>query len=264
MNTLLLPVLYLGRISIFLTHELGSMFIFFINGFLYIFTYPFQIKKIVQQVYFIGVKSFFVIILIGIFTGMVMALQGYYVLIKVGSEGLLGAGVALALIRELGPVLGAIMIVGRAGSSMAAEIGIMRITEQIDALYTMAINPVKYLFSPRIVAALISFPLLIALFDVVGIFGGYMVGVLLLGVDPGAFVSKMITMVTIEDIRGGFYKAFIFGATVVTVCCYQGYFVHTRREAFGAKGVSFATTSAVVLSCVIILATDYVITSFLL
>lgn len=264
MNVITIPILYLGRISIFLVHELGSMFIFFINGFFCIFTYPFQIKKIIQQIYFIGVKSFFVIVLIGIFTGMVMALQGYYVLIKVGSEGLLGAGVALALIRELGPVLGAIMIVGRAGSSMAAEIGIMRITEQIDALYTMDINPVKYLFSPRIVAALVTFPLLIALFDVVGIYGGYMVGVYLLGVDPGAFISKMITMVTIEDVLGGFYKAFIFGAIVVTICCYQGYFVHTRREAFGAKGVSFATTSAVVLSCVAILAFDYVITSFLL
>jgi phospholipid/cholesterol/gamma-HCH transport system permease protein len=264
MNVITMPISYLGRITIFLIHELGSIFIFFINGFSHIFTYPFQTKKIIQQVYFIGVKSFFVIVLIGIFTGMVMALQGYYVLVKVGTEGLLGAGVALALIRELGPVLGAIMIVGRAGSSMAAEIGIMRITEQIDALYTMDINPVKYLFSPRIVAALISFPLLIALFDVVGIFGGYMVGVFLLGVDPGAFISKMITMVTIEDVRGGFYKAIIFGAVVVTICCYQGYFVHTRREAFGAKGVSFATTSAVVLSCVIILAVDYVITSFLL
>jgi phospholipid/cholesterol/gamma-HCH transport system permease protein len=264
MNILSNALIYIGDISIFLVHELGAIFLFFLKGFLYIFTYPFQIKKIVQQVYFIGVKSFFVIVLIGMFTGMVMALQGYYVLIKVGSEGLLGAGVALALIRELGPVLGSFMIVGRAGSSMAAEIGIMRITEQIDALFTMNINPVKYLFSPRIVASVISFPLLIALFDVVGIFGGYMVGVYLLGVDPGAFMSKMITMVTIEDVRGGFYKAFIFGAVVVTICCYQGYFVHMRREAFGAKGVSFATTSAVVISCVAILALDYVITSFLL
>ncbi len=264
MNTILFPILYIGHGTLFIIHELGSMFIFFINGVSQIVTYPFQIKKIVQQVYFIGVKSFLVIALIGAFTGMVMALQGYYVLAKVGTEGLLGAGVALALIKELGPVIGSIMIVGRAGSSMAAELGIMRITEQIDALYTMDINPIKYLFAPRIVASLISFPLLIALFDVVGIFGGYMVGVLLLNVDPGAFISKMITMVAIEDINEGFCKAFIFGALVVTICCYQGYFVHTRKEIFGAKGVSFATTSAVVLSCVAILAMDYVITSLLL
>ncbi|MDY6820441.1 MAG: ABC transporter permease [Deferribacterota bacterium] len=258
------PFSVLGRASITFVHELGAMFLFSLNGVYNIFIYPFQIKKILQQVYFVGVKSFLVIVLIGLFTGMVMALQGYAVLSKVGTEGLLGAGVALALIKELGPVLGSIMIVGRAGSSMAAEIGIMRITEQIDALFTMDINPIKYIFSPRIVASLIAFPLLIALFDVVGILGGYLTGVILLGVDPGAFVSKMLTWVTMDDVMESFYKAFLFGMLVVVICCYQGFFVHKRKEVFGARGVSFATTSAVVISCVVILAADYVITSFLM
>ena len=263
MNVIILFLSYIGRIFILLAHELGSTFLFFLTGFLNIFTYPFQFKKIIQQVYFIGAKSFFVIVFIGLFTGMVLGLQGYYALSMVGSEGFLGSGIALSLIRELGPALGSIMVIGRAGSSMAAEIGIMRITEQIDALYTMDINPVKYLFSPRIVASLISFPILISLFDIVGIFGGYLTGVVLLGVDPGSFISRMITMVKMDDILGGYYKAFIFGALVVTICCYQGYFVHTRKEGFGARGVSFATTSAVVISCVTVLVADYVITSLL-
>jgi phospholipid/cholesterol/gamma-HCH transport system permease protein len=254
----------LGRVIIHVIHELGSGFVFLLSGLRHIFTWPLEIRKISQQVYFIGVKSISVILLVGLFTGMVLGLQLYYTLVKFGSEGVLGAGVALSIIRELGPVLTAIMIIGRAGSAMAAEIGIMRITEQIDALFTMDINPIRYLVSPRILGSLICFPLLTALFDVIGIIGGYLTGVVLLGINSGIFFSRMDSLVIMADVNGGFIKALVFGVIMVTICCYQGFFVHQRTEGHGAKGVSLATTRAVVLSSVAVLIFDYVLTSFLL
>lgn len=254
----------LGSLVLEFIRELGSIFIFFLRGLIFSFFPPFDIHKIFQQIYFIGFKSIFVISLVGLFTGMVLGLQGYYTLVKFGSEGALGVAVALSIIRELGPVLTAIMIIGRAGSAMAAELGIMRITEQIDALETMNVNSIKYLFSPRLIASIICFPFLTAIFDVIGIIGGYITGVLLLGINSGSYFSKMESIVTMQDIMGGFYKALAFGILVVTICCYHGYFVHKRREGFGARGVSFATTNAVVISCVLVLVSDYVLTSFLL
>lgn len=259
-----LPVYALGRQTIFLIQELGRIAIFFVKGFLLIFSFPLQISKTIEQVYFIGMKSVVVISLTGAFTGMVLGLQGYYTLVKFGAQGMLGAAVALSLIRELGPVLSAIMIIGRAGSAMAAEIGIMRISEQIDALETMDINPIRFLISPRLAAALISFPLLTALFDVIGIFGGYLTSSVLLGIDSAIYFSKAQSSVLMKDITGGFYKSLAFAIVVVTICCFQGYFTHTRSEGFGAKGVSLSTTSAVVISCVTVLVVDYVITSFLI
>ena len=253
-----------GKLAIFINRELGRITVFFIEGFLLIFSRPFQFVKIVHQIYFIGMKSVFVICLTGAFAGMVLGLQGYYTLVKFGSEGLLGAAVSLSLIRELGPVLTAVMITARAGSAMAAEVGIMRISEQIDALETMNINPLRFLVSPRIAAAIISFPLLTALFDVVGIYGGYITGSGLLGVSPGIYFARAESSVLMEDITGGFIKAVVFSIIVVTVCCYQGYFTHLRVKGYGAEGVSYATTSAVVTSCIFILVSDYVLTSFLL
>ncbi len=254
----------LGRMSISLIQEMGRIAIFFFKGFFFIFSRPLQISKTIHQIYFIGKKSVFVICLTGGFTGMVLGLQGYYTLVKFGSEGLLGAAVALSLIRELGPVLTAIMVTGRAGSAMAAEIGIMRISEQIDALETMDINPIRFLVSPRFAAALVSFPLLTSLFDVVGIYGGYLTGSVLLGINPGTFFNRIETSVLMKDVTGGFIKSFVFAAVVVIICCYRGYTTHTRPEGFGAKGVSLSTTSAVVISCVLILVADYILTSILL
>lgn len=255
---------YLGGSTLKFLQELGGLCVFFLYGMVLIFSFPLQLRKFVDQIYFIGVKSVFVILLVGLFAGMVLGLQSYYSLVKYGSEGVLGGVVALSVIRELGPVLTAIMVIGRAGSAMAAEIGIMRITEQIDALYTMAINPIRYLLSPRIAASVVCFPLLTALFDVVAIFGGYVVGVIMLDINSGIFMGRLEDWVLIKDVLGGFYKSIAFGLTIVTICCYQGFFVHKRQEGFGAKGVSFATTSAVVLSCVCVLIADYILTSFLL
>ncbi len=257
------PVAALGRYTILFIQDLGRIALFFVKGFMLIFSLPLQINKVLQQVYFIGMKSIFVICLTGAFTGMVLGLQGYYLLVKYGSTGVLGSAVALSLIREMGPVLTAIMVIARGGSAMAAEIGIMRISEQIDALETMDIDPIRFLVSPRIAAALISFPLLTALFDVVGILGGYLTGSLLLGLNPGLYFTRVESSVAMVDVTGGFIKSLVFAVIVVSICCYQGYYTHTRAE-FGAKGVSQSTTSAVVLSCVLVLIADYALTTFLL
>ncbi len=242
----------------------GGMTLFMLAGLGQIFTSARIFPRSLQQIYVIGYKSLFVILLIGIFCGMVLGLQGYYTLIQFGSVGMLGSAVSLTLIRELGPVLTAIMLTGRAGSSMAAEIGVMRITDQIDALDVMDINSLGYLVSPRLVAALISFPLLTAIFDVIGILGGYLTGVLMLGINEGAYFYRIASSVTMTDISGGFVKALVFGLLVTTVCCHQGYYTHRRRDSVGPEAVGNATTSAVVISCVLILAADYVLTSFLL
>jgi len=253
----------IGRTMVNLVNHLGAITIFFTLAFVKIFR-PKQIPEIIQQVYFIGAKSVNIVALIGLFTGMVMGLQLYYTLIKFGSEGMLGSVVALSLIRELGPVLTAIMITARAGSAMTAEIGNLRISEQIDALYTMRIDPLGYLISPRIAASIISFPLLTAFFDLIGIIGGYITGVVLLGVNEAAYFYRIEQYVDMVDIRGGFIKSFVFAIIVSTICCYQGYFTHMRTDSHGAKSVSFSTTSAVVLSCVMILISDYMVTSFLM
>jgi len=254
---------YIGKRIMKVINSLGAVAVFFSLSFLKIFQ-PKQIREIIQQVYYIGARSSNIVMLVGLFTGMVLGLQLYYTLIKFGSEGVLGSVVALTLIRELGPVLTAIMITARAGSAMSAEIGILRISEQIDALYTMRIDPQRYIISPRIAASIISFPLLTAFFDLIGILGGYLTGVVLLGVDKGAYFHRIHTYVELVDIRGGFIKSLVFAVLVSTICCYQGYFTHLRTDSYGAKSVSLSTTSAVVFSCVLILVSDYVVTSFLM
>lgn len=254
---------FLGKRTINVINNLGAITIFFTLSVLKIFR-PKQIREIVQQIFYIGAKSANIVILVGLFTGMVLGLQLFYTLNKFGSEGVLGSVVALTLIRELGPVLTAIMITARAGSAMTAEIGNLRTSEQIDALYTMRIDPQRYLISPCIAASIISFPLLTAFFDLIGIIGGYLTGVLLLGVDKGAYFYRIHAYVDIVDIRGGFIKSLVFAVLVSTICCYQGYFTHLRTDSYGARSVSLSTTSAVVFSCVTILISDYVVTSFLM
>lgn len=257
------PLAGFGRKVISWVDHMGAATIFLGKACIMIFR-PKQIPGIIQQIYYIGAKSITIIMLVGFFTGMVLGLQSYHALVKFGAQGALGTLVALSLVRELGPVLTAIMITARAGSAMTAEIGIQRISEQIDALDTMRIDPLKFLISPRIVAAIISFPLLTALFDLVGILGGYVSGVMLLGINAGTYFHRVQSSVEMKDITDGFIKALVFAIIVTTVCCYQGYFTHMRTDSYGAKGVSLSTTSAVVLSCVLILVADYAVTSFLI
>ncbi|MCE5211304.1 MAG: ABC transporter permease [Deltaproteobacteria bacterium] len=223
-----------------------------------------QFSKVVKQVYYIGARSMTIIMLVSLFTGMVLGLQSYHALVQFGAQGAVGSLVSLSLIMELGPVLTAIMITARAGSAITAEIGIQRISEQIDALHTMQINPLRYLVSPKITAAIISFPLLTAMFDLIGIAGGYISGVLLLGLNPGVYSHSVQAYVVMSDITNGIVKAIVFAVIVSTVCCYQGYFAHMRRDSHGAQAVGLATTSAVVTSCVLILVSDYVVTSLLM
>ncbi len=249
----------IGKLTIFLLQEMGRMLNFILYAIYIIFRAPGKIFSILKQMHFIGAKSFFVIFLTASFTGMVLGLQGYYTLRKFGSEGMLGSVVALSLIRELGPVLSALMVTGRAGSAITAEIGIMRITEQIDALEAMALEPFKYLISPKILSAIIALPLLCSIFDVVGIYGGYVVGVKLLGVNPGAYFHEMEKSVEWKDIYSGLVKSFSFGLIISWICCYKGFYA-----GHGAEGVSRATTSAVVTASVLVLIWDYFLTSVLL
>ena len=249
----------LGALVIDSVVQLGAFVLFLLSAVLYVFLPPFKPRLWIRQIRIIGADSLFLIILIGGFTGMVLGLQGYNTLRRFGSDGALGTVVALVLVRELGPVLAALMIAARAGSAMAAELGSMQSTEQIDALTVMAINPVQYLVSPRVLAGVISFPLLVSVFDVVGIFGGYMVGVGLMGAPSAAYFNGIAANMDGHDIMTGIYKALLFAVVVTWVCCYKGY--HAERM---ATGVSRATTEAVVLSSALILAFDYFLTSILL
>ena len=247
----------LGQRSLNIVSEAGGMVIFLLEGLGLALVPPFRPRRLLQEIYQIGVKSTLIVMLTGAFAGMVMALQGYYTLKQYGSEGALGSAVALSLIREMGPVLTGLMVSARAGSAVTAEIGIMRITEQLDALDTMAVNPIQYVVMPKLLAGVIAVPLLTAIFDVVGILGGYLVGVILLGVSSGSYFSGMVRSVVPLDVYGGIVKSLVFGLTIILVACYKGYY--TRH---GAEGVSKATNQTVVLSAVLILAWDYVLTSF--
>ena len=243
--------------------ELGGMALFLLESFMLMWAGWGQFPKTVRQVYFIGVQSVSVIALIGLFSGMVMGMQLYYALAVFGADGFLGTGVALSMVRELAPVLTAIMLTGRAGSAMTAEIGVMRISEQIDALTIMDINPMRYLVAPKLAASLISFPILTAFFNLIALWGGWLTGVKLLGANEGVYWARVQNALEWSDIEGGFIKSIVFGVLVCTICCFEGYYTHTRSGHAGPEGVSQSTTNAVVKSCVIILAADYVLTSLL-
>ncbi|HVC43938.1 MAG TPA: MlaE family lipid ABC transporter permease subunit [Candidatus Binataceae bacterium] len=249
----------LGAVVIDRVAALGDFVVFLAQALFCVVRPPYKFRLTIRQLRSIGAESFFLVALIGLFTGMVLGLQGYNTLRRFGSEGALGTVVALVLVRELGPVLTALMITARAGSAMAAELGSMQSTEQIDALSVMAINPIQYLVSPRVLAGVISFPLLTGLFDIIGIWGGWAVGVGLMGAPGGPFFNGIRQNMGGHDIATGIYKALVFGVVVMWVCCYKGY--NAERM---ATGVSRATTNAVVLSSVLILMSDYFLTSILL
>lgn len=252
----------LGASALAVIRRMGLMGLFFGQAVLFCFLPPIKMSRLVKQIHFIGLQSMLVILLTGLFTGMVLGLQGFYTLNRFGSEAFLGPMVALSLIKEMGPVISGLMVTGRAGSAVTAEIGIMRISDQIDALTLMGLNPFRYLVVPNLLAAAIALPLLTAVFDVVGIFGGYMVGVNLLGVSSGTYFGEMANYVDASDVAEGLYKSFSFGVIIAWICCFKGYYtgIHTG---FGAEGVSRATTQAVVLSSVLILVWDYFVTSIL-
>lgn len=255
-------VFFLGRTGRFVIDQIagmGRMFSFLVSALMLAFRPPAKIYLIIHHIKTIGVESLSVVALSGFFTGMVIGFQGYYSLRKFNAESFLGSASALGLLRELGPVLSAFMVTGRTGSAMAAELGTMRATEQIDALDSMAINPIKYLVSPRIIASLIAMPLLTAIFDVIGILGSYLVGVIQLGVSSGSFFAGMDSSIIFHDVFSGFVKSLSFGLIITWICCYKGFNAPPM-----ATGVSQATTESVVLSFVFILVWDYFLTSVML
>lgn len=249
---------WIGKTFIGFFSEAGRMLLLLIEVIKQFLKPPLKLERIFVQMEFIGVKSLFVVILVSTFTGMVLALQTYTGFRRFSAESMVGAIVALSLCRELGPVLTSIMVTARAGSAMAAEIGTMRVTEQIDALVVMAVNPVKYLIVPRIVASILVIPILTIISDYTGIVGGYIVGVKLLNINEGVYINRTIDLLEMSDIFNGLFKSVVFALLLSLIGCYKGYYTKG-----GARGVGKATTEAVVLACVVIFIADYVLTSFL-
>lgn len=253
-----------GRQALSFVSRLGDFALFVATSFRGIPHSRRLFHRVLRAVYEQGALCLPVILIIGAFTGLVLGLQGYHVLNRFGSEGLLGSLVSLSLIREMAPVLAALMIVGQAGSALAAELGIQRNSEQIVALEIMGINSHSYLVAPRLLASLFVFPLQTALFVAVGLWGGSLSGSLLLGVDSGLYWSGVERAVEAPDIRECFIKAATFGLLTVAICAYNGFNAHRCPSATGARAVSASTTRAVVLSSIAVLAVDYAITSFLI
>ncbi len=237
----------------------GDHALLFGRAMFWLFRRPFRVRTFIEAMEYIGVQSLLIVSLIGLFVGMVFALQLTSALRQFGTETFVGATLGLSLARELAPVFCAIVVAARAGAGMATELGSMRITEQIDALATMALSPIQFLVTPRIVAATLMMPLLCAFFICIGMFGGYAVAVWLLNVDRGVFLENARWIVDSKDIVQGVVKATVFGTALSLIACYQGF-----HATGGAKGVGVGTTRAVVGSFVTILVLDYFMTDIIL
>jgi phospholipid/cholesterol/gamma-HCH transport system permease protein len=249
---------YVGRMSYRLLVEAGQMVMMLVSAITWLPRPPLKLPLIFKQMEFVGVKSTTVVMLTGASTGAVLALQTYYGFSKFNAETMVGAIVTLSMARELGPVLTALMVTARAGSGMATELGTMRVTEQIDALEVMAANPIKHLVVPRLVAGVLMLPILTVISVFVGVFGGYMIGVELLHINPGLFMSKVYEIVELSDLLNGLVKSACFGLILSLVGCYKGF-----ATTGGAEGVGRAATEAVVLASVLILISDYFLTALM-
>lgn len=258
MRAILKILEYLGRTMIDLVNGVGMLSLMGLEALVWTFRPPLRLGALFKQMEFVGVKSLFVVLLTGFFTGAVLTYQSYYGFSLFGAESLVGPTVALAMARELGPVLTALMVTGRAGSAIAAELGTMRVTEQIDALQVMGTNPVKVLIVPRVLAGLTMLPLLTVISNLMGIFGSYLVGVRLLKINYGQFIGNILEYVDMEDINSGLIKAMVFGVILTLVGCYKGFYTSG-----GAEGVGRATTESVVISSITILAGDYILTAMM-
>ena len=250
----------LGRVGLLFCGHVGVSGLFLLRT---IFRKPRVMRLfplVVEQVYFVGVLSFVIIALSGLFIGMVLALQGYNILERFGSVEQLGQLVALSVVRELGPVIGGLLFAGRAGSSLTAEISLMQATEQLASMEMMAVDPLWRVIAPRFWAGVISMPILIAIFCMVAVFGSYLVGVEWLGVDAGQFWSNMQASVNFRiDIVNGIIKGFVFGIVITWIAVYQGYYAIPT-----AAGIGRATTKTVVYGSLVVLGLDFILTSFML
>lgn len=247
---------YIGRFTLDFLEKLGDFALFCYSILYWMTRGPVYVSQYFKQMEFIGVKSLSVVLLTGVFTGMVSALQTHYGFSLFGAESLVGSTTTLGLFRELGPVLASLMVTARAGSAMTAEIGTMKVTEQVDALTVMGVNPFQYLVLPRIAASLIMMPMLALVFNAIGVAGTYLVGVVFLDIDRGVFMAKIADYVYLSDLTTGLTKAVCFGLILSTVGCYKGY-----GTTGGAEGVGKSTTGSVVISSVSILIADYFLTA---
>lgn len=248
----------LGRRTVVLLSQIGSLLVFFAQTLRWTASRPFYLKNLLKQMEQIGFNSIPVVLTTALSTGMVLAYQSYTGFKRFGAETLIGTVVSLSMTRELGPVLTGLMVAGRAGASIAAELGTMRVTEQIDALSTLATNPMKYLVVPRFLASTVMMFFLTTLGMLIGVIGGYFVGVKVLGTNPVTYVNNSIDFTEVTDIWFGLIKSLVFGAVIGVVSCYKGF-----NAEGGAEGVGKATTGAVVMSCMLILILDYFLSALL-
>ncbi len=247
---------YAGRPFVGILEEFGRVMLLFLSAAVWAFRPPFRLRQVFKQMEAVGVNSLPVVLITAVSSGMVLALQSYYGFRMFGGESLVGATVALSMTREIGPVFTALMVTGRAGSAMAAEIGTMRVKEQIDALYAMSVNPVQFLVMPRVLAGMVTLPVLTVVSDFIGIVGGYFVGGQLLGINSGVFMARIYEMLDLNDIFNGLIKAVCFGLILSVVSCYKGFYTTG-----GAEGVGRAATQAVVISTVSIFISDFFLTA---
>ena len=252
------PVELLGERVYAMVLDLGAVFTLFVQVVSWVVRPPSEIRNIVKQMEEVGIRSMPVVLVTATFTGMVLALQSYSGFQRFGATSFVGSVVALSITRELGPVFAGLMVSGRVGASMAAELGTMKVTEQIDALVTLATNPVKYLVVPRVVAATIVLPVLVVFADLLGIVGGYFVSVYLMGANPYVYVAKTYQYLEFNDIYTGLVKASVFGTLIALISCHHGFAAQG-----GAEGVGRATTRAVVASSMMVLVSDYFMTSLM-
>ena len=249
---------FIGKWTTFILKRMGEVVILFFRTLTWMVRPPLDFKNIINQLIEIGIRSFPVVSLVALCIGMVSALQGGHAAKYVQTMGIVAGGVALGIVRELGPVLTALMLAGRVGAGITAELGTMKVTEQIDALETLATNPIKYLAVPRFIAGVIMTPILTIYANVVGIAGGYFIGAHKLGIGSKQYIDGTIEALTTNDISSGLIKAAVFGAIITIIGCYEGF-----KTKGGAEGVGRATTISVVTSSVMILAADYFLTAAL-
>jgi len=250
---------YIGRSALLVFQRLGRAHLFLFRVLAAVPSLFAHFGLLVAEIYSVGVLSMLIIVVAGLSVGMVLGLQMYNTLVDFGAESTLGPVVALSLVRELGPVIAALLFAGRAGSALTAEIGLMKATEQLSGMEMMAVDPIKRIIAPRFVAGIISMPMLAAMFSAVGIWGGYFVGVGLLGVDDGAFWAQMQAKVDLfDDVLNGVIKSIIFGVAITWVAVFEGYDAVPTTE-----GVSRATTHTVVYASLIVLALDFILTALM-
>jgi len=258
MNAILAFIAGIGAAVLDALGQVGELAIFAASGVSHIFRPPYYPRMVGRALMEIGFYSLPVVALTALFTGMVLALQSYTGFSRFNAESAIASVVVLSVTRELGPVLAGLMVSGRAGAAMAAELGTMRVTDQIDALSTLSTEPMKYLVAPRLLAGVIALPLLVAIADILGVMGGFLVASIKLGFNPNTYLINTFANLRADDVVSGLIKAGVFGFVIALMGCFNGY-----RSKGGAQGVGAATTSAVVAASILILALDYFLTQLL-